>query len=138
MYCYPTQNYYQPMQQQYMQPQYQPQTQPQSQYGQQMSQPSLYGKVVDSIDVVKAIDQPIGMNGIYPKADMSAIYIKSWCADGTTKVDEFKKIITEPTKEVNFDEMFGNLTNQIEALSKKIDKIKAPSKKVVEVVDDDE
>ena len=56
-------------------PQYQqppPQTQPIS------LQTNLNGKIVDSEDVVRATEVPIGGYGIFPKADLSEIYIKSW------------------------------------------------------------
>ena len=45
----------------------------------QQQQPSfLQGKIVDSIDVVKATDVPVGGYSIFPKADFSEMYIKSW------------------------------------------------------------
>lgn len=34
--------------------------------------------MVDSLDVAKATEVPIGGYGIFPKADLSEIYIKSW------------------------------------------------------------
>jgi hypothetical protein len=39
--------------------------------------PSLQGKVVDSEEMVKASEVTFGGYGIFPKADLSAIYIKT-------------------------------------------------------------
>lgn len=71
---------------------------PNYQYGQlnqmqpQSLMPASYlnGKMVDSVDVVKAMDVPIGGYGIYPKADLSEIYIKSWNQNGTTSIITYK------------------------------------------------
>ena len=60
------------------------QMQPQQQTSQITSY--LNGKIVDSIEVVRAMDVPIGGYGIYPKADLSEIYIKSWNPNGTTTI----------------------------------------------------
>ena len=42
---------------------------------------SLLGKVVDGEDVVKATEVPFGGYGVFPKADLSELYIKSWNND---------------------------------------------------------
>lgn len=55
----------------------------------------LNGKIVDSEDVVKATEVPIGGYGIFPKADLSEIYIKSWNNNGTTSVITFRPVIPE-------------------------------------------
>lgn len=79
---------------------------PNYQYGQQLNQMQiqpqpqnisyLNGKVVDGIDVVKVTDVPIGGYGIYPKADLSEIYVKSWNQNGTTSVITYKIQQEEP------------------------------------------
>lgn len=51
---------------------------------QQTQTQTLNGKIVDSKDIVKVTDVPIGSYGIFPKADLSEIYIKSWNNNGTT------------------------------------------------------
>lgn len=76
--------------QQYPQPP-QPPIQPQS------LQANLNGKIVDSEDVVKATEVPIGGYGIFPKADLSEIYIKSWNNNGTTSIITF---IPQPKEEM--------------------------------------
>lgn len=82
----------------------------------------LNGKIVDSEDVVKATEVPIGGYGIFPKADLSEIYIKSWNNNGTTSVITFRPIMPEPAA-VQKDN--GELTNlvlqKIETLENKLD-----------------
>lgn len=54
-------------------------------------QNNLYGKSVDSIDVVKAIDIPLdGSISYFPIADGSAIVTKQLQADGTSKITVYK------------------------------------------------
>lgn len=53
---------------------------------QQAQTQTLNGKIVDSKDIVKVTDVPIGSYGIFPKADLSEIYIKSWNNNGTTNI----------------------------------------------------
>ncbi|MCD7724327.1 MAG: hypothetical protein LUI12_02035 [Clostridiales bacterium] len=67
--------------------QYQQSLQPQ----QIQSQNTLGGKVVDSLDAVKATDIPMDGNLYYfPKADGTEIYAKRWQQDGTTRILTFK------------------------------------------------
>ena len=52
-------------------------------YGQQVVQQqtttnTLNGKIVESEDIVRATEIPMGSYGVFPKADLSDIYIKSW------------------------------------------------------------
>lgn len=76
-----------PMQQ--MQQQYNPQQQLSQQYFQPMN--NLLGKIVDSVEVVKATDIPMDGNCYYfPKADGTEVYAKRWLANGTTEVLTYK------------------------------------------------
>lgn len=70
----------------------------------------LNGKIVDSEDVVKATEVPIGGYGIFPKADLSEIYIKSWNNNGTTSIITFAP---QPKKE--FTENQIQQTNTIDS-----------------------
>lgn len=87
----------------------------------------LNGKIVDSEDVVKATEVPIGGYGIFPKADLSEIYIKSWNNNGTTSVITFHPIAPEEkqAQEIqNADSEFSKIILQkIELLENKIDTI---------------
>lgn len=60
---------------------------------------NLLGKVVDGEDVVKATEVPFGGYGVFPKADLSELYIKSWNNDGTTKITTFKPVEIAPEPE---------------------------------------
>lgn len=118
----------------------QPQIQPQP----QLQQPILYGKVVDGIDVVKAIDVPVGSNYILPKADGTTIFSKGWNPDGTTFVKEYKlsDSIKEEIHTINWEEKLNELIDSIDEINKKIDKLKSSStskkRKIDEEEDEDE
>ena len=81
----PYPNYNQQLQQRQNQPTYKPQT------------TVLQGKVVDSLDVVKAADIPYdGSVSYFPLTDNSAIITKQLQQDGTSKVIIYKPISNEP------------------------------------------
>ena len=55
------------------------------------NQVTALGKMVDSIDVVKATDIPMDGNAYYfPKADGTEVYCKKWLQNGTTRILTFK------------------------------------------------
>lgn len=99
-----SQNYPQQMQ---MQPSYVPMVA-------QSNQSTMQGKVVDSIEVVKAMDIPLdGSVSYFPIIDGSAIVTKQLQTDGTSKM-----IIYEPINEkeripkyVTFDDLKKELEN---------------------------
>ena len=108
--------------------QYVPQPQPQQFISQPMApqtqQPqSLNGKIVDSEDVVKATEVPIGGYGIFPKADLSEIYIKSWNNNGTTSIITFKPIIQEVKEPQTVEDNSLKIIERLNALDAKIDSI---------------
>lgn len=106
---------------QYFQPQ--PQTNPYmqrmeqlQQYQQSLQQPlpptqmsganqmSTLGKMVDSIDVVKATDIPMDGNMYYfPKADGTEIFSKQWLANGQTRILTFKPVLEDNHNNVSYD-----------------------------------
>ena len=108
--------------------------QPQPYYPQQQNyvlppqQPMLNGKIVESEDIVRATEVPFGGYGIFPRADLSTIFVKQWCADGTTKITSYSPTI-EHTEEQ------PSILEEIRKLSKKIDKLS--SKKGKEVAEDE-
>ena len=58
------------------------------------NQMSALGKMVDSIDVVKATDIPMDGNAYYfPKADGTEVYCKQWLQNGTTRILTFKPVL---------------------------------------------
>lgn len=62
--------------------------------------PSLNGKFVDNVDVLKVTEVPIGGYGIFPKADLSEVYIKYQNKNGTTDTITYKPFQSpEPVQE---------------------------------------
>ena len=60
------------------------------------NQMSALGKIVDSIDVVKATDIPMDGNAYYfPKADGTEVYCKQWLQNGTTRILTFKPVLED-------------------------------------------
>lgn len=69
-------------------------------------QMNIIGKIVDSIDVVKATDVPMDGNMYYfPKADGTEIFGKQWLSNGQTRILTFKPDLdTEHNNSSNADE----------------------------------
>lgn len=93
----------------------------------------LNGKIVDSLDVVKVTEVPIGGYGLFPKADLSEIYVKSWNNNGTTSILTFKPTtpIQEMTPPSTQDEI-QKILEQMKVLENKIDNLSFVSPPVVE------
>ena len=87
--------------QQYQQSLQQPIVQAQTPVSNQMS---ALGKIVDSIDAVKATDIPMDGNAYYfPKADGTEVYCKQWLQNGTTRILAFKPVLDDNTNDVSSD-----------------------------------
>jgi len=80
----------------------------------------LQGKVVDSIDMVKANEVPFGSFGIFPKGDLSEIYVKAWSNNGTTQINTYKAIPKEEIQE-NIQDKNDVLLEKITTLNEKLD-----------------
>ena len=96
------------------------------------------GKIVDSVDIVKATDIPMDGNMYYfPKADGSEIFGKQWLANGQTRILTFKaslddegnnlsseteKLKIEPSDELLeiFQSMFDGVLERIDKLEKSL------------------
>ena len=132
-------NPYMPMQNPYMERMAQLQ-----QYQQSLQQPivptqtpvsnqmSALGKMVDSIDVVKATDIPMDGNSYYfPKADGTEVYCKQWLQNGTTRILTFKPVFednpnnlspdTEKLKISISDDVTAAFMKRFDELEKRID-----------------
>lgn len=109
--------------------QYQQQQMPYQAQAQTPQPQGLNGKIVDSKDVVRATEVPIGGYGIFPKADLSEIYIKSWNNNGTTSVITYKPESPQP---VATTDPITELKEQIIVINSKLDSIlaAAPVKEV--------
>lgn len=124
----PYSQYAQPQMQQPQMPQSQFQQQPQMQMQIPQQQPiqqfpvsGLNGKIVDSADIVRATEVPLGSYGIFPKADMSEIYIKTWNSNGTTSIITFKPTVPEELPPVRENNDIGQVLQKIETLELKLD-----------------
>lgn len=126
---------------------------------QQMQQPQMpvanqfspLGKMVDSVEVVKATDIPMDGNMYYfPKADGTIIYGKQWLPNGTTKISTFKAVSdvdienTTPNTEnlkisiINeltdvFMDKFNDITDSLKRLEKSIRPIQVKPRKEVNI-----
>mgnify|MGYP006874344127 CR=1 FL=1 len=102
-----------------------PQPQPQNNIQNNMPLP-LNGKIVDSEDIVKVTEVPIGGYGVFPKADFSEIYVKSWMPNGTTTTLTFKPVAPAENP-INVQEQTTTDTetilNKIAEIEQKIDAV---------------
>ena len=150
----------QPFQQQFNYPQYNYQPMQLErlsqlqQFQQNLQQPQMQGnfatlgKIVESIDIVKATDIPMDGNMYYfPKADGTEIYAKQWGANGQTRILTFKPILnneadnsSQSDLKVNLggiDEFTAVLENKLDEFYKKISGTKTSSTKKKEVSTDE-
>ena len=95
-------------------------------------QMSVTGKVVDSIDVVKATDVPMDGNMYYfPKADGTEIFGKQWLQNGTTRILTFKPIentdinnLSQTEEKLKFDlsdEATDGIMKRFDSIEKRLD-----------------
>lgn len=107
------------LQQQYNMPQQMPQ-----QYAQPIN--GLLGKIVDSLEVVKATDIPMDGNCYYfPKADGTEVYAKRWLASGATEVLVYKPVVQEENaqKEMETKTWYGDIVSKLDGIDERIEKI---------------
>ena len=139
-------NPYMPMQNPYMERMAQLQ-----QYQQSLQQPivptqtpvsnqmSALGKMVDSIDVVKATDIPMDGNSYYfPKADGTEVYCKQWLQNGTTRILTFKPVLDAEANNVSnadeklkfegFESVLTDISENVDSILEKINEITTPQK----------
>ena len=111
---------------------------PYNQYGQgqsaMMPQPpqqvysTLQGKIVDNLETARVTDIPFGGYGVFPKADMSEVYIKTWTNNGTTNTITYKPVATEEQIEEDKNNL-NVILNKIVEIENKIDSILSTSMK---------
>jgi hypothetical protein len=104
------------------------------------------GKIVDSQEVARVSDIPFGGYGVFPKADLSEVFVKVWNNNGTTSLLCFKpmvegNVVQEQDKEErryhegssqnNYDKM----QEKIEMLERKIDELqKTQSQEKMQII----
>ena len=147
----------------YQQPQYNPYLQRMEnlqQFQQVMQQPmspaqmsgtsqfAPLGKIVESVDMVKATDIPMDGNMYYfPKADNSEIYGKAWLPNGQTRILTFKPVLdndpntlSQNEEKLNFEvlgQALEGIQSDIKTLTEKLDKISKPTRVKKEVTEDE-
>jgi hypothetical protein len=106
------------------------------------------GKIVESVDMVKATDIPMdGSMYYFPTADGNIIFGKQWMPNGQTRILTFKPVLDdEPNnslmeeEKLKFDAfacVLEGIQNDVRTLSDKIDKISKPTKGKKEVAEDE-
>lgn len=110
------------------------------------------GKIVDSVDIVKATDIPMDGNMYYfPKADGSMVFGKQWLANGQTRILTFKAILDgegnnlsseeEKLKFALSDEFTDTFKGMFDTVIERIDKLEKslkPTSKAKKEVSADE
>lgn len=85
--------YQQPQQYQQMQQLQQPTQQIQQPQFQSQQLPQLIGRPVNQVEEITANDVPMNAPyALFPKSDLSEIYLKSWTANGTIQTIDFKPV----------------------------------------------
>ena len=103
------------------------------------NQMSALGKMVDSIDVVKATDVPMDGNMYYfPKADGTEVYCKQWLQNGTTRILTFKPVFEDDTNNLSseeeklkfegFESVLTDISENVDSILEKINEITTPQK----------
>ena len=91
------------------------------------NQMSALGKMVDSIDVVKATDIPMDGNAYYfPKADGTEVYCKQWLQNGTTRILTFKPVFEDNPNNLSSDTeklKIEDFNTILEGISCKVDNV---------------
>lgn len=124
---------------QYQQPIQQEQIQPTQPYIQPIKQ-ALYGKTVDSLDVVKSMDIPLdGSVNYFPLADGTKIATKQLQMDGTSKIqiydlvqenkEEVPKYATIDDFKTYIDDLdIGDLKQDLKDIKKELKELKKDKK----------
>lgn len=103
------------------------------QFQQNLQQPQMQGnfatlgKIVESIDIVKATDIPMDGNMYYfPKADGTEIYAKQWVANGQTRILTFKPFENDKASNSSIEEektKLGSIDEFTEVLETKLNEL---------------
>ena len=112
------------------------------------SQFAPLGKIVESVDMVKATDIPMDGNMYYfPKADGTEIYSKAWLPNGQTRILTFKPVLdndpntlSQNEEKLNFEtlgQVLDGIQSDIKTLTEKLDKISKPTRQRKEVSEDE-
>ena len=112
------------------------------------SQFAPLGKIVESVDMVKATDIPMDGNMYYfPTADGNMIFSKQWMTNGQTRILTFKPVLdndpntlSQNEEKLNFEvlgQVLESIQSDIKTLTEKLDKISKPTRQRKEVSEDE-
>lgn len=93
---------------------------------QQMQQPqsTLSGRLIDDISTVTANEVPMtGDYAVFPKKDMSEVYVRQWQNDGTIRTLKFVPVENEPNNSTldKFETHTDALSEFRDVLEKRLD-----------------
>jgi hypothetical protein len=71
--------------------------------------------------MVRVNEVPFGGFGVFPKGDLTEVYIKSWNNNGTTQINTYKLVPAEETREAKESSSKNELLEKINALNQKLD-----------------
>lgn len=102
-------------------------------YQQPVQQSQLFGRPVDRQESIQANDVPMNMPyALFPKTDLSEIYLKSWSPNGAIQTVVFKPEIPKPmnlpgidekSKENAYSEATEDIMRRLDELSAQIQEI---------------
>lgn len=88
----------------------------------------LHGAMVQSVDNITADSVPMdGSIAVFPKQDLSEIYVKNWNADGTIRTLTFRPVV-DSVPASNPENVLTALQKQVENLSNKVRKLESSMK----------
>ena len=96
---------------------------------QQASVPQLIGRTVNSVDEITANDVPMNYPyAIFPKNDLSEVYLKSWTPNGTIQTITFKPEINTTPNNTNRQESAN--TKATEEIMRRFDELSDQIKEI--------
>lgn len=139
------------MPQPYLNPYYfqQPTYQMQSPIYQSTQTPQINGRIIDSIDSVSANDVSMQGFSLFPKSDLSEIYVKAWNPNGTIKTTRYLPYNPEENNGMGIlstntvdgakqgaENVSAGIMERLNSLEDKIDKLLKPAKGKKEQTDE--
>lgn len=112
----------------YTQPNYMQQIQPIQQMQQAQPQNAgIIGRFVNGVDEINVGEVPMNTVSVFPKKDMSEIYVKSWNGDGTIQT-----IVYQPMNNSGVAVKQPTITEQIQSfrdeIMQRFDELEKPAK----------
>ena len=106
------------------------------------------GKIVESVDMVKATDIPMDGNMYYfPTADGNMIFGKQWMPNGQTRILTFKPLLESESNNLPLEEeklkfdtfkvFLEGIQEDVKTLNDKVDKLSKPNRAKKEVSEDE-